>query len=173
MSIWNAVSLSSTLAKRKVGIWHRERSPWHRSFMMCYYIDMKTAILISLGFSGIDTGAEKRINSENEMIFIPQKVADRLREYVDTRKIGLQEKDIPNLLWGSQIDCAKGWSIGWNPSEATWSPATCCDICKSFRCATWNCEHYVLRHSNLSTTQIYLGRISDTEALKWIETIYS
>ena len=30
----------------------------------------------------------------------------------------------------------------------------------------------ILRHSNLSTTQIYLGRISDTEALKWIETIY-
>jgi integrase/recombinase XerD len=31
----------------------------------------------------------------------------------------------------------------------------------------------ILRHSNLSTTQIYLGRISETEALKWIETIYS
>ncbi len=31
----------------------------------------------------------------------------------------------------------------------------------------------ILRHSNLSTTQIYLGKISDTEALKWIETIYS
>ena len=30
----------------------------------------------------------------------------------------------------------------------------------------------ILRHSNLSTTQIYLGRISDSEALKWIETIY-
>jgi integrase/recombinase XerD len=31
----------------------------------------------------------------------------------------------------------------------------------------------ILRHSNLSTTQIYLGKISDTEAFKWIETIYS
>lgn len=30
----------------------------------------------------------------------------------------------------------------------------------------------ILRHSNLSTTQIYLGNISDTEALKWIETLY-
>ncbi len=30
----------------------------------------------------------------------------------------------------------------------------------------------ILRHSNLSTTQIYLGNISDIEALKWIDTLY-
>jgi len=31
----------------------------------------------------------------------------------------------------------------------------------------------ILRHANLSTTQIYLGNISDSEALKWIETLYN
>jgi integrase/recombinase XerD len=31
----------------------------------------------------------------------------------------------------------------------------------------------ILRHANLSTTQIYLGNISDSEALEWIETLYS
>ena len=30
----------------------------------------------------------------------------------------------------------------------------------------------LLRHSHLSTTQRYLGKISDTEALKWIENLY-
>jgi integrase len=30
----------------------------------------------------------------------------------------------------------------------------------------------ILRHLNLSITQIYLGKISDTEALKWIENLY-
>ncbi len=30
----------------------------------------------------------------------------------------------------------------------------------------------ILRHSNLSTTQRYLGTISDVEALRWIENIY-
>lgn len=29
------------------------------------------------------------------------------------------------------------------------------------------------QHSNLLITQIYFGRISDTEALKWVEDIYS
>jgi integrase/recombinase XerD len=31
----------------------------------------------------------------------------------------------------------------------------------------------ILRHSNLSTTQRYLGKITDTEAMKWIESLYS
>ena len=31
----------------------------------------------------------------------------------------------------------------------------------------------ILRHSNLSTTQLYLGKISDTEAIRWIEDLYA
>ena len=31
----------------------------------------------------------------------------------------------------------------------------------------------ILRHSNLSTTQMYLGKISDAEAMKWIENLYA
>jgi len=30
----------------------------------------------------------------------------------------------------------------------------------------------ILRHANLSTTQLYLGKISDTEATKWVENLY-
>jgi len=30
----------------------------------------------------------------------------------------------------------------------------------------------ILRHSNLSTTQRYLGRISDVEALRWIDNLH-
>lgn len=30
----------------------------------------------------------------------------------------------------------------------------------------------ILRHSNLSTTQRYLGKISDVEAMKWIESVW-
>jgi len=29
-----------------------------------------------------------------------------------------------------------------------------------------------LRHANLSTTQRYLGKISDVEAIRWIENIH-
>jgi hypothetical protein len=30
----------------------------------------------------------------------------------------------------------------------------------------------ILRHVNLSTTQRYLGKTSDTEATRWIENLY-
>jgi len=30
----------------------------------------------------------------------------------------------------------------------------------------------ILRHANLSTTQLYLGKISETEAMSWIDNLY-
>jgi integrase len=30
----------------------------------------------------------------------------------------------------------------------------------------------LLRHSNLSTTQRYLGKISDAEAMRWIDNLH-
>ena len=30
----------------------------------------------------------------------------------------------------------------------------------------------ILRHADLSTTQGYLGKVSDSEAIRWIETLY-
>ena len=31
----------------------------------------------------------------------------------------------------------------------------------------------ILRHTNLATTQRYLGKISDVEAMRWIENLYA
>jgi integrase len=30
----------------------------------------------------------------------------------------------------------------------------------------------ILRHADLSTTQRYLGKVSDTEAIRWVENLY-
>lgn len=30
----------------------------------------------------------------------------------------------------------------------------------------------LLRHAKLSTTQIYLGKVSDVEVIRWIENLY-
>jgi integrase len=31
----------------------------------------------------------------------------------------------------------------------------------------------ILRHTNLATTQRYLGKVTDTEAIRWIDNLYS
>jgi integrase len=33
-------------------------------------------------------------------------------------------------------------------------------------------QKVLLRHSNLSTTQRYLGKISDAEAIRWIDNLH-
>jgi integrase/recombinase XerD len=65
---------------------------------------------------------EPKSGKEYEFVFIPQKVADRLREYA-------------------------------------------LKVCNAI-------SKVILRHANLSTTQRYLGTISDVEAIRWIENIY-
>jgi integrase len=31
----------------------------------------------------------------------------------------------------------------------------------------------ILRHANLSTIQMYLGKVSENEAMRWIENLYA
>jgi hypothetical protein len=35
-----------------------------------------------------------------------------------------------------------------------------------------NISKVLLRHANLTTTQIYLGKVSDVEAIRWIENLH-
>jgi len=35
-----------------------------------------------------------------------------------------------------------------------------------------NISKVLLRRSNLSTTQIYLGKVSDVEAIRWIDNLH-
>ena len=107
------------------------------------------------------------------MIFIPQKIADRLREYIEAQKIGLQERIFPICYEAARSTVAKAGKlvgIHLRPHDLRRHAAT---FASRSGVPLEIVSKIILRHSNLSTTQIYLGRISDTEALKWIETIYS
>ena len=116
---------------------------------------------------------EPKSGRECEMIFIPQKVADRLREYIETQKIGLQERVFPICYEAARSIVAKAGKlvgIHLRPHDLRRHAAT---FASRSGVPLEIVSKIILRHSNLSTTQIYLGKISDTEALKWIETIYS
>jgi integrase len=110
---------------------------------------------------------------EFEMIFIPQKVADRLRKYIENQKIGLQERIFPICCEAARSMVLKaGQLVGIHlrPHDLRRHAAT---FASRSGVPLEIVSKIILRHSNLSTTQIYLGRISETEALKWIETIYN
>ena len=110
---------------------------------------------------------------EFEMVFIPQKVADRLREYIENQKIGLQERIFPICYEAARSMVEKAGKlvgIHLRPHDLRRHAAT---FASRSGVPLEIVSKIILRHSNLSTTQIYLGRIIDTEALKWIETIYN
>jgi len=116
---------------------------------------------------------EPKSGREYEMIFIPQKVADRLKDYVKTQNIALHERIFPICYEAARTAVLKAGrlvGIHLRPHDLRRHAAT---YASRSGVPLEIVSKAILRHANLSTTQIYLGRISDSEALKWIETIYS
>lgn len=116
---------------------------------------------------------EPKSGREVEMIFIPQKVADRLKEYVKAQNIGQYDRIFP-ICYGAARSVVKkaGNLVGIHLRSHDLRRHAATFASRS-GVPLEIVSKIILRHSNLSTTQIYLGKISDSEALKWIETLYS
>ena len=116
---------------------------------------------------------EPKSGRDAEIVFIPQKVADRLREYVRSEKIGLNTRIFPICYEAARAVVRKaGNMVGvyLRPHDLRRHAAT---FASRSGVPIEIISKIILRHANLSTTQIYLGNISDSEPLKWIETLYS
>ena len=116
---------------------------------------------------------EPKSGREAEIVFIPQKVADRLQEYVRSEKIGLNNRIFPICYEAARAVVRKAGNmvgIYLRPHDLRRHAAT---FASRSGVPIEIISKIILRHANLSTTQIYLGNISDSEALKWIETLYN
>lgn len=110
---------------------------------------------------------------QSEIVFIPKKIADRLKDYIRTKDLTLEQRIFPLSYSGAREIVKKaGRLIGINLSPhdlrrhaATYASRTGAPL--------EIVSKVILRHANLSTTQLYLGRISDTEAIRWIEHVFN
>jgi integrase len=116
---------------------------------------------------------DTKSGKEKELIFIPQKVADRLKEYVRAIKVGPNKKIFP-ICYGAARAMVKkaGQLVGirLRPHDLRRHAAT---FASRSNVPLEIISKVILRHRNLSTTQIYLGKVSDTEAIRWIENLYA
>ncbi len=115
---------------------------------------------------------EPKSGKEMEVVFIPKKVADRLKEYIREKKIQPDERIFPISYSAARIVVMKaGQVVGirLRPHDLRRHAATF-----AFRAGTplEIVSKIILRHSNLSTTQRYLGKVSDMEAMRWIDNIH-
>jgi integrase/recombinase XerD len=107
-----------------------------------------------------------------EVVFLPQKVADRLQKYISDNGINPEDKIFPITYTAARIVVKKAGDlvgIQLKPHDLRRHAAT-----YASRSGTplEIVSKILLRHSNLSTTQRYLGKISDAEAIRWIDNLH-
>ena len=109
---------------------------------------------------------------ESEIVFIPQKIADRLKEYIKKNSIEIDQRIFPITYNAARVMVSKAGKlvgIHLRPHDLRRFSAT-----HASRSGTpiEIVSKIILRHAHLATTQRYLGKVSDLEAMRWIENMY-
>ena len=109
---------------------------------------------------------EPKSGREHELVFIPQKVADRLREYALEVCKRPDDRIFPISYEGARVIVAKAGrlvGIKLRPHDLRRHSAT---YASRSGVPIEIVSKVILRHANLLTTQRYLGTISDVEAIR-------
>ncbi|MGM0382845.1 MAG: tyrosine-type recombinase/integrase [Thermodesulfobacteriota bacterium] len=110
---------------------------------------------------------------EMEFIFIPQRLAGWLKDYIRDKDIGPQQRIFPLCYEAAREMVAKAGSvvnIHLRPHDLRRHVATYASRSGD---PIEIISKIILCHSNLSTTERYLGKVSDIEAMKWIDKLYA
>ncbi len=115
---------------------------------------------------------DPKSGKEAEVAFLPQKVADRLQKYISDKGIKPEDRIFPITYAAARIVVKKAGdlvSIHLKTHDLRRHAAT-----YASRSGTpiEIVSKVLLRHSNLSITQRYLGKISDVEAMRWIDKLH-
>ncbi len=115
---------------------------------------------------------DPKSGKEAEIAFLPQKVADRLKKYISDKGIKPGDRIFPITYAAARIVVKKAGDlvgIHLKPHDLRRHAAT-----YASRSGTplEIVSKILLRHSNLQTTQRYLGKISDLEAIRWIDNLH-
>jgi len=115
---------------------------------------------------------DPKSGKEAEVAFLPQKVADRLQKYISDNGIKPEDRIFPITYAAARIVVKKAGDlvgIHLRPHDLRRHAAT-----YASRSGTpiEIVSKILLRHSSLSITQIYLGKISDAEAIRWIGNLH-
>jgi integrase len=115
---------------------------------------------------------EPKSGKSAEVVFIPQKIAERLKQYIMEKEIASNERVFPITYSAARMMVKKAGKligIDLNPHALRRHAATYASRSGTpLEIVSKN----ILRHSNLSTTQKYLGKVNDAEALRWINNLF-
>ena len=116
---------------------------------------------------------DPKSGKEREFVFLPQKVAERLKAYIRQKGIHPDQRIFPICYEAARAMVKKAGDvvgISLRPHDLRRHSAT---YASRSGVPIEIISKVILRHANLSTTQRYLGKVSDTEAMRWIENLYA
>ena len=131
-----------------------------------------------LGLRAIDIEGQKLLlhtpksGRELEIVFIPKKLSTRLLNYVRDTSIPFNQLIFPISYAGARKIVLKvGEMVGikLRPHDLRRHAAT---YASRSGVPIEIVSKVLLRHADLSTTQKYLGKVSDNEAIRWIESLH-
>ena len=106
---------------------------------------------------------------ESEVAFMPEQIARRLSEYIQQRNFSPEDRIFPICYSTARAllkKLAAGLNVVLTPHDLRRYSATH---------ASRNgvpleiISKVLLRHQDLKTTQVYLGRVTDSEAIRWMD----
>ena len=109
---------------------------------------------------------------EVESAFIPQRLTDRLKEYVRVKGTEPEVRIFPLSYAAVRIMVKKAGNligIDLKTHDLRRHAAT---FASRSGVPIEIISKIILRHSNLAITQRYLGKVTDVEAIRWIENLY-
>jgi integrase/recombinase XerD len=115
---------------------------------------------------------EPKSGRDAEIAFMPEHIAARLAEYISTKQLPPEDRVFPlcyttmrNLVTG----LGKKLNVKISPHDLRRHSAT---YASRNGVPLEIISKVILRHQDLKTTQVYLGKISDTEAIRWMDILH-
>jgi len=108
----------------------------------------------------------------SETVYVPRKIPGRLSQYVRANNISSTDRIFPIsyvAAWSMVKKAGLLVGIELKPHDLRRHAAT---YASRSGAPIEIVSKVILRHADLSTTQRYLGKVNDTEAIRWIETLY-
>jgi integrase/recombinase XerD len=110
---------------------------------------------------------------ETEVVYIPAKVADRLTEYLRSKHIAPEQRIFPITYSTARAIVKQAGRVVGIVLKAHDLRRHAATYASRAGIPIEIVSKVILRHANLSTTQRYLGKVSDTEAVRWIDNLYA
>ncbi|HXX81563.1 MAG TPA: site-specific integrase [Thermodesulfovibrionales bacterium] len=115
---------------------------------------------------------EPKSGRDAEVAFMPEHIATRLAEYIQIKQVSPENRVFPlcytavrNLVTG----LGKKLNVTISPHDLRRHSAT---YASRNGVPLEIISKVILRHQDLKTTQVYLGKISDTEAIRWMDILH-